>query len=247
MQSGIKLIAQIILGFLIVIGVFYGLFAIGDEMLNSSHSIYFKMIWGLLIVLIVVAYAVIAMVIIVISFIAAEKIVFGSSTLKKSKKKKKRKKKETMKKLILLFVLIFSFSCEEKKKSGEDSQNITLEIIKAPEVDSIEIVDAHRGADEHDTRRLTADQLKEIENFRPWVQDVIWYIIIHWDRVKMHNHTWGGKRFEIWVSSGYGGFKLYRPNEVSFHPREKKFIYKLYREWIDTKWRLYDWNNPNVK
>lgn len=96
---------------------------------------------------------------------------------------------------------------------------------------------------------LSKKTLKEIKDFKPFVQDIVFLISTYPNDLEITEQFFKHKEFCFYTALGYDYFSLYQ-NVLVLTEKEKKYLWRLYlfsKENYSNKVRLYEWDNPNLK
>jgi hypothetical protein len=90
---------------------------------------------------------------------------------------------------------------------------------------------------------LSEKQMVEIQQFRPAVRDVAYYILLHKDKLRLDEFRLHCGRFSLWVGNEAYGFDICEPIEIEFTEAEKTFFWEIYTDFRDKELRLYNWES----
>lgn len=165
-----------------------------------------------------------------------------------------------MRTVILLVTFIALVSCRDKDETIKSlSESIRIFSGTQKQIDSIVnnhamdsktlyVVTDAVPAIPQNINPFTPEELAEISQFKPYVQDAAWFIKMYPEKMKMGNGVrWSGENFSFWVSNGKAWMEFENNYGKKLTPAERTYFWNLFAEYRDTKHRLHKWDNPNLK
>jgi len=82
-----------------------------------------------------------------------------------------------------------------------------------------------------------------INSFRKPLQDVAYYMLLHKNKYSITKYRFTCGKYQFWIANGYRWFKINEPIRMELLEIEKRYFWKIYKNYRDNEQRLYKWES----